>query len=340
MVDRVTSELAALRPDLFQNGGPHLVRHDRRHRSDIYVYSAKPDDGVETARLWVKIARKTDESDRHYMFSPEKEFESIENIYSGVSSLDRESRHLLIVPKPICYLPESSAIVTEKVDGTHLVPALVRGNVAHCLHLGIDRQQELAYRTGKVLRMLHDLMDTGRTAPLNPDERLRWVAEYRSEGLLDDPLMSKVEESMSAYLEEVGTTEYRVSRKHGDFQPTNIMIVRDLRIAVFDFWFARPDVVLSDVCSFLMGLRSLCLRYPLPRRAAYHYRLEKEFLEGYFQNDPVPGTALRCVGLSWLLHQYDHAVKRRPGGVGRKWIDHCFKGMFRQLMDRDGAAGG
>jgi hypothetical protein len=340
MVDRVTTELASLRPDLFQNGRPHLVRHLSRHRSEIYVYSAKSDDHGEDARLWVKIAREADESDRHYTFSPQKEFERIETVYSGVSSLDHESRKLVIVPKPICYLPETSAIVTEKVDGTQLVPVLVRGNIAHCFRLGIHRQQELAYRTGKVLRLLHDLMDTGKTEPLDPQERLRWFAVYRREGLLDDPLLTRVEERMSAHLDEIGTTEFRVSRKHGDFQPTNLMIVGDLRIAVFDFWFSRPDVVLSDVCSFLMGLRSLCLRYPLPRRAAYHYRLEKEFLDGYFQDDPVPATALRCVALSWLLHQYDHAVKRRPGGVGRKWIDHCFKGMFRELMDRDTAAGG
>jgi len=335
MVEQVKRELASLRPDLFQNGGPYLVRHLPRQRSDIYVFASKPDDDGADAKLWVKIARENDESDRHYQFSPQTEYESIENIYNGISGLDEDSRQLVVVPKPICYMPETTAIVTEKLDGAPLVPMLVRGNVAHCFNRSIDRQQELVYRTGKVLRMLHDLTDTGETEPLDCEERLRWVAEYRGEGLVEDALMTRIEESMSAWLEEIGDTPYHVSRKHGDFQPTNIMIVGDHRIAVFDFWFVRPDVVLADVLSFLMGLRSLCLRYPLPRRPGYHAKLEHEFLDGYFQGDPVPGTALRSIGLSWLLHQYDYAVKRRPGGLGRKWIDHCFNGMFRELMDRD-----
>ncbi len=335
VVDRVTKELASCRPDLFEGGEPRLVRQIRRRRSDIFVYDTAAGNGRGGSHLWAKIARADDHSDRHYFYSPPTEFERIKFIYSGVSKLGDEIKELVVVPKPICFLPETTAIVTEKVDGTQLVPVLVRGNLAHLMHLGIDRPLELAHRIGRVLRALHELTGTGKTAPLDCDRRRRVVEDYQRQRLLDDDLMAEIGDGVAACLDEVGKTEYPVSMKHGDFQPANIMLVDRSRIAIFDFWFNTPDVVLTDVCGFIMGLRALCLRYPMPGRHDYNARLEAKFLKGYFQNDAVPYTSLRCIGLSWLLHQYEAATTRRPGGLPRKWIDHCFKGMFRRLLDRD-----
>ena len=337
VVDRVTKELASCRPDLFTDGGPHLVRRIRRRRSDIFVYATGSKGGDEGPRLWVKIAQTDDHADRHYFYSPTIEFERIEFIYSGVSSLSDEIKEMIIVPKPVCFLPETTAIVTEKINGTQLVPVLVRGNLAYLLGLSIEKPLELSHRIGRVLRALHELTDTGEVAPLDSDKRLRVVEEYRRRRLLDDDLMAEVQNSVSTCLSDVRNVKYTVTKKHGDFQPSNIMLVDGSRIAIFDFWFNTPDVVLTDVCGFMMGLRALCVRYPMPGREDYHSRLEAKFLEGYFQNDPVPHTALRCIGLSWLLHQYEAATTRRPSGAQRKWIDRCFKGLFYDLLDRDRA---
>ena len=332
VVDRVTKELASCRPDLFEGGEPRLVRQIRRRRSHIFIYDTV-ENGRGGSHLWAKIARADDDADRHYYYSPPTEYERIEFIHSGISNLPEEIREMVVVPKPICFLPETTAVVTEKVDGTPLVPALVRGNVAHILRGRIDRPLELAHRIGRVLRALHGLTDTGKVAPLDREKRRRVVEDYRRQRMLDDDLMAEIERNVMACLDEVGNTPYAVTMKHGDFQPSNVMLVDRARIAIFDFWFNTPDVVLTDVCGFVMGLRALRVRYPLPRRRDYSSRLEARFLEGYFENDPVPWTALRCIGLSWLLHQYEAATTRRPRGPQRKWIDRCFRGMFRELLD-------
>ena len=335
VVDRVTKELASCRPDLFGGGEPQLVRRIRRRRSDIFVYATAAENGHDIPRLWAKIAREDDDADRHYFYSPPTEFERIEFIYEGVSKLPEEIRELVVVPKPICFLPETTAVVTEKVDGRPLVPVLVRGNLAHALGFRIDKPLELSHRIGRVLRALHGLTDTGEVATLDCEHRLRVVGDYRKQRLLDDDLMAEIEETVSACLHEVGDVEYPVTKKHGDFQPSNIMLVGPSRIAIFDFWFNTTDVVLTDVCGFIMGLRALRLRYPLPRRRDYSSKLETRFLEGYFRGKPVPWTALRCIGLSWLLHQYEAAATRRPRGVQRRWIDRSFRWMFRRLLDDD-----
>jgi hypothetical protein len=100
---------------------------------------------------------------------------------------------------------------------------------------------------------------------------------------------------------------------HGDFSPRNILIGPEARVTVFDTFANWRTSMYEDIGYFLNDIKmsylqvvSQGLAFSARQLAAY----EQAFLEGYFDQDPVPYPAIRLYEALALLDKWSSMITR------------------------------
>jgi hypothetical protein len=109
---------------------------------------------------------------------------------------------------------------------------------------------------------------------------------------------------------------------HGDFHAGNLIVDASCRVRIIDTFAAWSGPVYYDLSQYLYALKAPSARmYEQGLRAqpAHVAAAEREFLHGYFADDPVPLAAIRLFEIQWLLYRWVQATRasRRPGAIGR-----------------------
>jgi Phosphotransferase enzyme family len=226
--------------------------------------------------------------------------------------------------RPLAHLPEFSAILMD-YDPT---PALHRGLLAESRlyrvrHPVRNRPLNPAswYNAGAWLRRFHDESPTAGLAQRQETrkavrERFDAYAGYFGDGraMTDARDLARRAAALTSTLVP---TQLPMAVGHGDFAPRNLFADRTGRVTVID---PMPRWVvprLEDLGRFLIALRMLGLQLH-SHGAAYSSdwlaQREQEFVTGYYGDDLVPTSLLRCYEVLILLDKWSALVER--GGRG------------------------
>ncbi len=128
---------------------------------------------------------------------------------------------------------------------------------------------------------------------------------------------------------------------HADFAPRNVLVTRDGRIAVLDMAGGTRIPIFEDVAYFAASLRT-----PLPRivtqgvvhDAAAIARLERRFVEAYFEPEPAAWGAIRLYEVLVILDRWWGTPPRLAGGfrgrLGVATVGRLADRFFRSEIER------
>lgn len=125
---------------------------------------------------------------------------------------------------------------------------------------------------------------------------------------------------------------------HTDFAPRNVLLGHDGRVTVFDSMGRWRTPVYEDVAHFLIRLKvsvPQMMSQGLLFDAATLARLEKEFLYGYFGQQPVPMAQIRFYECILLLEQWGAMVCRSRKAHGlQKIATQCQTKLAQRHLSR------
>lgn len=300
-------------------------------RPRCFLYRVELTGGGTTRPVMVKV-RHSDPSLRRPSLWEDRPVLAPVRVLSDESTAQREYAGLRLIDealrgqgtdrfgvlRPLAWLPEHAAIVTDFVQQPTLRTALQGATRLRVR----DRSRLDATpwaNAGAWLRLFHDHR-TPLVLPPRTDTAAEVGSLYRqfADFLVDRVGARGVLGELSASGADIATralpAELPLGTGHGDFVPNNMFTTPEGRITVFDplpLWRAP---VYQDVATLLVGLRTLPVQavtqgLALPRRSLARY--EVGFLRGYFGTDPVPGTAVAAFQLLVLLEKWSALVSRR-----------------------------
>ena len=143
--------------------------------------------------------------------------------------------------RPIAFLPEHRAVVTEEMPGRQLSDVLTSASSASADLLAIAR------RIGEWIRIYQSIGETAKVVSLA--ERRAYLDERLDQ--LDGRVISRGERrellaNFDALAAELGT-EIPAVPIHADLSPTNIIVDANGRIAVLDFTMAKTGTTCHDI---------------------------------------------------------------------------------------------
>lgn len=158
-------------------------------------------------------------------------------------------------PRPLEFIPEISALITEGVEGISLRATLLRAN---WLGASAKRRADLkriVERCGYWLRTFHSMYGV-ELVECQPSFRPAWVGSWDhlrpwlAESEIGDRVQHDVQRIASNQWDRVSLP---VSRKHGDLALDNIL-VHECRISVLDVSYADRAGIFSDLAHFVANL--------------------------------------------------------------------------------------
>jgi aminoglycoside phosphotransferase (APT) family kinase protein len=233
------------------------------------------------------------------------------------------------------YLPDAQALFMICCPDPNLDDLFVRRSRLH-LHRRSPSIEGAIRNAGAWLRRYHELPKLPETADR---------ATLRSEFLACiDRFAAYLQEALGerAFFERARDTIHRaaaaslperlpLATNHGDFVPRNVLVGGGGRVTVFDTRAQWRAPVYEDVARFLVALSSSELQmmgqgwmYGRAELARY----ESEFLQGYFDRDPVPLPAVRLFECQRLLAIWVASAYQRANAGGlRKVRKACVLGL-------------
>jgi hypothetical protein len=248
--------------------------------------------------------------------------------YTGLQTIaalfgDDDSRFATV--RPLAHLPEHSAILMD-YDRT---PSLHRGLLAESrLNRIRHPRRRLSLNpaswsnAGAWLRRFHDESPTAGLAVRQDTreavrERFDAYAGYFGDvrAMTDAHDLARRGADLTSSLVP---DQLPMAVGHGDFAPRNLFADGAGRVTVID---PMPRWVvprLEDLGRFLIALRMLGLQlhsHGAAYSADWVAQREQEFVTGYYGDDPIPTSLLRCYEALILLDKWSALVERGGGGA-------------------------
>jgi hypothetical protein len=260
----------------------------------------------------------------------------------GIRTLTDEDDPRFDAIRPLAELPEHSTILMDFHHAPTLHRALLdRSRFSRFRHpLSSRLDVPMAWsRAGAWLRRFHDGMPADGLAVRQRTredvcDRFRAYASYFADvrGIRAAAEVARQGEALAAAtLPDV----LSLAVGHGDYAPRNLFVEQTGRIAVID---PMPRWVVprhEDIGRFLIALRLLGLQLHSHGAAFSQDWLaerEREFLTGYYGDDPVPTDLVRCYQVLILVDKWSALVDR--SGSGRARLEAAGVRMARGYITR------
>ena len=219
-----------------------------------------------------------------------REFESIQTVRKSLPS-----HFLHTVPMPLTLLPDSTALVLNKLPGTPMSVILKREANRLIGPIRRSRMSMLGRITGEWLGQLHRAT---RAEPLHHDSKCfldsleERFEKFRSLGITK-PAIDELRHFAGEASRKLEGHPIPASARQGDFTPQNILLDRNY-VRVVDFEnFCKLDAVYEDVATFVEYIQALS-SFPYYSRAALR-TLVDSFLEAYGLDGNEPELQLYLV---------------------------------------------
>lgn len=253
--------------------------------------------------------------------------------YETLAFLNKKSAHSFRVPRALDYFPEDNLLVMEKVKGESLKKIIDQSPFKKD---GRDLES-IFKRCGQWLRHFHEATATGTETQIDTAkfiEKVRTTISMCKKFALNTYLLNRVDEGMCRLTDKMTHLTLPVAMKHGDYQPRNILVDGRTIIAL-DISANKNDVVIKDVCNFLIGFRILGIQSVLPLFAPQRAsQLEEAFLQGYYAEDSCPLAAIRFFYLLGLLESFEKVCSRRGWILRYLRICPFYTRLIKEALDK------
>jgi hypothetical protein len=330
------------------NGGSWFHELDRRQirvrfrggqvRARCFLYRFDLDDGRLARPVMVKVRhsdpalRRLDRFEQRPVLAPVRtmsdeetarcEYEGLRQIANALAGADTQRFGVL---RPLAWLPEQSAIVTDLVAHPTL-RSVVLGRSRSRLGRRTPLGEAPWHNAGAWLERYHRATADGALPPRCASSAEAGDLLVQFAGFLRDRLGAR------GVLDEIRTNGPEIARRalpgdlplvtgHGDFVATNMFTEPSGRITVFDPLPLWQVPAYQDLATLVVGLHVLPLQAATQGLAfadAEFGRYEAALHRGYFRSAPVPHTALAAFQLLAVLDRWSSLVSQqvRRGGVG------------------------
>ena len=233
--------------------------------------------------------------------------------------------------RPIAYVPQLRAIVTEAVPGHSLSEVLKHGQRDR------ERLASAAAGVGAWIRLYQTLDDPARDVELA--ERRQYLDERLQ--LLERRVLSSADRRNVLALfdrlaRNVGVPHVHGVRIHGDLAPTNIIVDPEGRVAVLDFTMVKAGTVYHDITHLYFHLELMRLRRR--RRWPHLGAVQQALLEGYREGLTAEDPLFR---LMLLQHAVCHVAllaerRSRRFAAAYHWLARRRWRLCEQMFGPDG----
>jgi len=250
-----------------------------------------------------RLFPKTEPRDMHRF-----EYTALRTIYDYFSNLDEKNLGTIRV---LDYLPEYHAILTEASTDTNLRQLFLQTSRLHARFT--PSEIDLPFRNvGRWLRFYHEMSkeDNVTTRHANRRDYIDAVAkltDFLATSLGDKPFFQKVASVLEANALQILPDLLPLGLGHGDFALRNILVGENDHVTVLDTFAKWRTPIYEDIGYFLNGLKrpgpqvaSQGLLFGSEQLSAY----EHAFLEGYFEQKPIPYPEIRLYEMLALLDKW------------------------------------
>jgi hypothetical protein len=276
---------------------------------------------------WIKVSRVA-ENEYRFLRSAHEHFRDIPN---------------LGVVKPVAYIKESRAVVTEHASGEILSSQIKRRlNILTGLMGDHKNIKQLCYMCGKWLALLH-MHELPSTQSYEPATLVEYVAvrleQLVNRATLDEPTGELVLKALSDYLAMACPEDLTRVRTHGDYAPYNVLasngdlVVHDPDVGGY---FARLDNFCpryEDIIRYLKFVRTMS-SYMI--RSSTRSELGSKFLEGYNDTSRFAvdesSPAFRAFLIKYKLLQVTSVSSFTTRILGEKGRGRIFRQWFEQAV--------
>lgn len=203
--------------------------------------------------------------------------------------------------RPLAWLPEHRALVTEEAQGRPL-GELLTSNARSAGELAA-----VAGRVGRWIRTYQSLVQTSESVAVVAFDERRAYVDVRLAGLVGRVLSPAERQAalarFDALVREIGTATVPAVAIHADLNPLNIIVQEDGRVTVIDFTMAKAGTIYHDLSHLYFHLALGGARHRRRRQA--YAEMRRALLEGYAPG-LSPGDSL--FRLMMLVHGVCHVA--------------------------------
>lgn len=344
LVDALAAEVAAQGALWFPElDGAHLaVRHrGGTVRPRCFLHRFDVLDGRSTRPVMVKVRhsraelRREDRCADRPVLAPVRELpdaEASRREFDGLrliaDALAGDDTGRFGVLRPLAFLPEQAAVVTDLSPHPTLRSVLLQGSRLRPGRRALPGDEPWR-SAGAWLRLFHsaptslELPARAGTAA-EAGELLARYAGFVRERVGCRPVLDELISGGADLARAALPAQVPLGTGHGDFVATNVFLGPGDRITVFDPFPMWRLPVHQDLATLVVGLRVMPVQaasqgLALDRRVLAGY--EEALLQGYFGDEPVPGPAVAVYQLLALLDRWAAlAGQQVRGGRARRGV--------------------
>jgi hypothetical protein len=309
---------------------------DKQERPRSILYQFTVGDTVQNHDILVKVPHPTkrlaSETNNVSYYKPDlfpkadvKEahqlgYTALRSISEYFSSLGEDQ---LGTVRVLDYLPEHRAIFTEASKDPNLRQLFLETSRLRAKRSSRKLVLPL-HNVGRWLRLYHEMskeenVESRHTNRHEYIEAITKLTGFLETALNDHAFFQKVASSVETRALKVLPESLPVGLGHGDFAMRNILVGSDERITVLDTYAKWRAPIYEDIGYFLSALKLsapqvICqgLIFDQAQLSAY----ERAFLEGYFEQKPIPYPEIRLYEMLSLLDKWSSVIThfRRRGG--------------------------
>ena len=227
--------------------------------------------------------------------------------------------------RPLDFIAERSAIAMDEVKGRRLDQLVGRSSRLHPLPPYRGYDLDVCFRNaGAWLRAYQampkdDGVEVRQATRADFVESARQFGRYLADVLGDREFFDRIVADAARIAGQVLPDALPLGLGHGDYAMRNVLVGESHRVTVFDVLARWRAPIYEDVAYFLIDLQSSwpqILSLGLVTSRARLERYEREFLAGYFGDEPIPLREIRLFETLVLLDKWvaRMARLRRPRG--------------------------
>ena len=283
----------------------------RRRFTVIFVIGISTSNGTLLKTVIGKAYRitpKPNARDQDIVQKSQREFAFHSKVYEYFANQPEE----FAVVRPLDYIPELQALLTEKAPGIDLGKLIHRCRYAiNGYSASSDNLRQHFQRCGKWLALLHEGFAQPVHGHLDIAELECQVNRYHQRLIRaggPQHLADSFREQITALLRHFADTPIKLTQLHGDFKLRHIFVNGD-RVTPIDFGNELNGAAFDDVARLLVEIRLLDFGYGMPLRRGIMRDLQQSFLHGYLGSEGRPAL-LRLYYIIWLWAKWDRRLKK------------------------------